>query len=234
MSVVLPAPLGPTRPTRCPAGMVSAKAFTTLRARSAFSLESASYAKAICSKRIAPRVTRSSGAPGRSTMVAGTMSVSMLASRAELVVELGNPLPEVVRRLQQGARERGDHHEIARADQAVHPGVERAADEHDPHRDVHDVLDAAEPDHRAVRSAAAVPLLSRISLQLLVLERLIREEEDVADVREHVDDAAGDRRPRLVVRDGAPRAFAADEQAHGEVHDDRRKRRGAKNSALAT
>ncbi len=52
-----------------------------------------------------------------------------LAGRAQLVIELGDSLPDVVRRLQKGARECGDHHEIARADQAVHPGIEGATDE---------------------------------------------------------------------------------------------------------
>ncbi len=42
---------------------------------------------------------------------------------AQLVVELGNALAEVVGGLEQRARQRRDHHEVARADDPVHPEI---------------------------------------------------------------------------------------------------------------
>ena len=80
---------------------------------------------------------------------------------------------------------------------------------------------AAQPDDGAIGGAPAVALFTGVSLELLVLERLVGEEEHVADVGEDIDHAAGHGRPRLVVCDGAPGAFAPDEQADGKVHDDR-------------
>jgi hypothetical protein len=54
-------------------------------------------------------------------------------------------------------------------------------------------------------------------------ERLVGEEEHVSDIGEHIDHAAGDGCPRLVVCDGAAGAFTADNEAYHKVHDDRRK-----------
>src|SRR5579862_6185408 len=120
-----------------------------------------------------------------------------LAGRAQLVIELGDSLSEVVSCLQKGTGECGDHHEVACADRAVHPGVEGTTDEDYPHCNIHDVLHAPQPDDGAIRGAAAVAFFPRVVFELSILERLVGEEEHVADVGEDIDHPAGDRSPRL-------------------------------------
>src|SRR5204863_471265 len=68
-----------------------------------------------------------------------------LLRRAELLIELRYPLAEVVRSLKERPGERRDHDEITGADDPVHPGIERASHESEPHQDIHHVLHAAQP-----------------------------------------------------------------------------------------
>src|ERR1700723_2022609 len=101
--------------------------------------------------------------------------------------------------------------------------VEGATDEANPHRDIHDVLDAAQPNDGTVGGAPAIALFTRVALEFLVFERLVGKEEDVSDVGKDIDHAPGDSRPGLIVRDGAPGAFTTDEQTNREIHGDRGK-----------
>ena len=77
VSVVFPAPLVPTRPTRWPAGMCSSKSSNTCVHASP-----SVYQKSMPSKSMAPSRTSSSGAPGLSSTRRGSsrMTVMPLAS----------------------------------------------------------------------------------------------------------------------------------------------------------
>ena len=77
VSVVFPAPLVPTRPTRWPAGICSSKSSNTCVHASP-----SVYQKSMPSKSMAPSRTSSSGAPGLSSTRRGSsrMTVMPLAS----------------------------------------------------------------------------------------------------------------------------------------------------------
>ena len=150
-----------------------------------------------------------------------------LLRRAELLIELRYPLAEVVRGLKERPGERRDHDEITGADDPVHPGIERASHEGEPHQDIHHVLHAAQPHDRAIERHAPVALLARVAPELAILERLVGEEEHVADVRDDIDDAAGHGRAGLVVGRGALGALPAEAEAGHEVDDDAHRGGGA-------
>src|ERR1700722_11185146 len=125
-------------------------------------------------------------------------SVDALARSSEMLVKLRYPLADIVSRLQKRGGQRRDHDEIAGADRATYPYIQRSPNEPKPHEDVQRVLHAAQPHDRAIESHATRAFLARVLLQLAILDDLVGKKEYVPNVGDHIDDAASHRRTRFI------------------------------------